>query len=281
VRPETAVVVLSVLLLLSLAAVGLLAVLLARRTRELEEVTARLTPVSDRPRNAAQWALRTVVDTATRVRERGIVSGLLRTPIEELQRWVDEEREQIVRIAGPDGALTVMFSDIEGSTALNEELGDKAWVRLLHDHDRVVREAVAHGDGHVVKSQGDGFMVVFREPTDAVRTAQRVHRKVPTSGRRLRRTPVAVRIGIHCGTVVARSGDFYGRNVAMAARVAALADGGETLVTDAVRAELDTAMEEARASGDSRHDLADLELVDAGCVELKGLTGEHRLWLVT
>jgi adenylate cyclase len=90
-----------------------------------------------------------------------------------------------------------------------------------------------------------------------------------------------VRIGIHCGTVVARSGDFYGRNVAMAARVAALADGGETLVTDAVRAELDTAMEEARASGDSRHDLADLELVDAGCVELKGLTGEHRLWLVT
>jgi class 3 adenylate cyclase len=281
VRPETVVVVLSVLLLLAIGAVAALAVLLARRTRELEEVTARLTPVSDRPQNAAQWALRTVVDTATRVRERGIVSGLLRTPIEELQRWVDEERDQIVRIAGPDGALTVMFSDIEGSTALNEELGDRAWVRLLRDHDRVVRDAVARGDGHVVKSQGDGFMVVFREPDDAVRTARRIHRKVATSGRRLRRTTIAVRIGIHCGTVVARSGDFYGRNVAMAARVAALAGGGETLVTEEVRAGLDAALEQPRTSGDTRRLLADLELVDAGEVELKGLTGEHRLWLLT
>lgn len=280
-RPETAVVVLSVLLLLALVAVGVLAVLLTRRTRELEEVTARLTPVPDRPRNAAQWALRTVVDTATRVRERGIVSGLLRTPIEELQRWVDAEREQIVRIAGPDGALTVMFSDIEGSTALNEELGDKTWVRLLRDHDRVVRAAVAHGGGHVVKSQGDGFMVVFREPSDAVRAATRIHRKVATSGRRLRRTPVAVRIGIHCGTVVARNGDFYGRNVAMAARVAAMADGGETVVTDEVRTALDAVLNRAREAGDSSHALDDLEMVDAGCVELKGLTGEHRLWLVT
>jgi adenylate cyclase len=281
VRPETVVVVLTVLLLLALGAIAVLAVLLARRTRELEEVTARLTPVTGRPRNAAQWALRTVVDTATRVRERGLVSGLLRTPIEELQRWVDEERDQIIRIAGPDGALTVMFSDIEGSTALNEELGDKAWVRLLREHDRVVRDAVSYSNGHVVKSQGDGFMVVFAEPTDAVRAAQRIHRRVAKAGRRLRRTPIAVRIGIHCGTVVARSGDFYGRNVALAARVAALAGGGETLVTEDVRAALDSVLEQAQASGGSRHFLADVELVDAGEVELKGLTGEHQLWMLT
>ena len=251
----------------TISLVALLCVLVAfiRRGRRIEELQARLTPDPERPQNAAQWALRTVVDTATRVRERGLVTGLLRTPIEELQRWITEEREQVRRIAGPDGHLTVMFSDIEGSTALNEELGDREWVKVLHRHDTVVRDAVAAGGGYVVKSQGDGFMVVFSDPASAAAVARVIHRKVPSAGRRLRRTALAVRIGIHCGTVVARSGDFYGRNVAMAARVAAIAGGGETLVTDEVRDALD-------GHG--------LDLEPAGEVELKGLTGMHRLWLL-
>ncbi len=259
------IVLLLVMLALSLVALLGVTVALIRRGRQVEELQARLTPDPDRPQNAAQWALRTVVDTATRVRERGLVSGLLRTPIEELQRYVTEEREQVRRIAGPDGSLTVMFSDIEGSTALNEELGDREWVKVLRRHDRVVRDAVAHEDGYVVKSQGDGFMVVFRDPLSAAAAADRIHRRVPSAGRRLRRTALAVRIGVHCGTVVARSGDFYGRNVALAARVAAQAGGGETLVTDEVREVLEA------------HDRT---LKPVGEVELKGLAGEHRLWLL-
>lgn len=259
------VVLLLVMLTLSLVALLIVTVALVRRGQRIEELEARLTPDPDRPQNAAQWALRTVVDTATRVRERGLVSGLLRTPIEELQRWFTEEREQIRRIAGPDGDLTVMFSDIEGSTALNEELGDREWVKVLRRHDTVVRDAVSSADGYVVKSQGDGFMVVFSDPVSAARAAERIHRKVPTAGRRLRRTALAVRIGIHSGTVVARSGDFYGRNVAMAARVAAQAGGGETLVTDEVR---DVLAEQGR------------HLEPVGEVELKGLAGVHRLWLL-
>lgn len=259
-------VVVLVLLVASLVALAWVATLAQRRARRVEELEARLIPDPDRPQNAAQWALRTVVDTAARVRERGLVSGLLRTPIEELQRWFTEEREQIRRLAGPDGHLTVMFSDIEGSTALNEELGDREWVKVLRRHDAVVRAAVSSQDGYVVKSQGDGFMVVFSDPESAVATAERIHRKVGTAGRRLRRTPLAVRIGIHCGTVVARSGDFFGRNVAMAARVAALAEGGQTLVTDDVAEAL-----EGRE---------DLDLTPVGAVELKGLAGEHELWLL-
>lgn len=257
--------VLAALLVLSLIALAVVTALLVRRTRELEEMTARLTPVPDRPQTAAQWALRTVVDTASRVKERGLVGGLLRTPIEEFQRWVDEERDAIRRIAGPDGILTVLFSDIENSTALNEKLGDAAWVKLLREHDDVVRDAVRRGRGYVVKSQGDGFMVVFGDPAAAVRTAQRVHLKVASSRRRLRRTPLKVRIGVHCGSVVARDGDFYGRNVALAARVAASAAGGETRITDDVRA----ALEAAEFS---------LHLEPAGEVELKGLSGSHVLW---
>jgi adenylate cyclase len=106
---------------------------------------------------------------------------------------------------------------------------------------------------------------VFSDPLSAAEAAERIHRKVPTAGRRLRRTALAVRIGIHSGTVVARSGDFYGRNVAMAARVAAQAGGGETLVTDEVR---DVLAEQGR------------HLEPVGEVELKGLAGVHRLWLL-
>ncbi|WP_240916945.1 adenylate/guanylate cyclase domain-containing protein [Nocardioides sp. HDW12B] len=267
-RNLTLVLLLVALVLLAATLVALIAmtVLALRRARRIEELEARLTPDPDRPQNAAQWAVRTVVDTAARVRERGLVSGLLRTPIEELQRWFTEEREQIRRIAGPDGHLTVMFSDIQGSTALNEELGDREWVKVLRRHDAVVRAAVASQDGYVVKSQGDGFMVIFSDPESAVAAAERIHRKVGTAGRRLRRTPLTVRIGIHCGTVVARNGDFFGRNVAMAARVATLADGGQTLVTDEVAEAL-----EGRE---------DLDLTPLGVVELKGLAGEHQLWLL-
>jgi class 3 adenylate cyclase len=77
---------------------------------------------------------------------------------------------------------------------------------------------------------------------------------------------VRVRIGVHTGQVISRDGDYFGRNVAMAARVAALADGGEVLVTDAVRAETE-------GSGDRR-----MRFEEAATVELRGLPGEHTVW---
>jgi class 3 adenylate cyclase len=106
-------------------------------------------------------------------------------------------------------------------------------------------------------------MVVFGSPSDAVDAARRIQSAVGKEGR-LRRIPVKVRIGIHCGTAVARDGDYFGRNVAKAARVAALAEGGQILTSDEVR--------EA---------LADQVRLDrAGEHELKGLSGTHVLWSV-
>ena len=259
------VVVLAVAEVLTLAALVVLAVLLVRARRELREWEETYVEVPQRPaKQAVGLAVRTVMETMDRVRERGFVGGLLVAPIEDFTRWVTEDRAEIVRVADDEGRVTVMFSDIENSTALNEKLGDDAWVRLLSAHDRAVRVQVARHGGHVVKSQGDGFMVVFGDPADAVDAARRIQKAVGKEGRRLRSTPVRVRIGIHVGTVVARDGDYFGQNVAKAARVAALAPGGQILTSDEVRQALP--------------DTVDLEA--AGEHALKGLSGTHALWAV-
>lgn len=219
------------------------------------------------PVSPAERAMRALVGTAARVRERG-VAGAVSDSLEDLAAWAaDQPSEDILSIAAPDGTVTLLFSDIEDSTALNDRLGDKAWVRVLAAHDALVRAAVDKRRGRVVKSAGDGFMVAFRDPVSAVLAARGIQRSLArTLDPRLRLTPVRVRIGVHTGTAISRDGDYFGRNVAMAARVAGLADGGEVLVTEAVR-------EGTADSGDRR-----MRFEDAGTVELKGLPGEHPLW---
>lgn len=220
-----------------------------------------------RPRPAAtvtERAVRRVVETATRVREHGIV-GLLGRSLDDLASWAADERTEIANIAASDGTVTLLFSDIEGSTELNHRLGDAAWVRLLAAHDTVVRSRVERYRGQVVKTAGDGFMVAFRDAEAACRAALGVQRDLRRSlDPKLR--PVRVRIGIHTGTVVSRDGDYFGRNVAMAARVADKAVGGEVLASAAVVEALD--------------DDAAVELVKAADVELRGLPGRHELFRV-
>ena len=134
----------------------------------------------------------------------------------------------------------MFFSDIEGLTALNAALGDAAWVRLLIAHDTQVRAHVERRNGHIVKSQGDGFMVVFGSPVDAVKAGLGIQRSLADlRGGWRRRTPLTVRIGIHEGTAIARNGDLFGQTVAMAARVGARAQGDEILVTRPVADALD------------------------------------------
>ncbi len=263
-RMENAVVALTVVLLVALAAIAWLLVLVARQRREitgLRERAAR-TPPGSRARVAAGWAMRTMLDTATRVRERGFFEGVLMAPIEDLASLAGEEQEAIEAVSGEDGTVTILFSDIEGSTQLNEELGDEAFVSLLGEHDRFVRGQVSRHGGHVVKSQGDGFMIVFPTPQDAVAAATAVQRKAASAGRRSRRTQLKVRIGINCGPVVSRDGDYFGRNVAMAARIAALADGGQTLLSAQVHQALE----------------GEVDVEPLGAYELRGLAGEHELF---
>jgi adenylate cyclase len=267
-----AVITISVALALSLTALLVWHIRLRRARREVERLRAVLRRqeggLTRRERRAqrVKSVVETAVGTAAMVREHG-VSGLLMASMDDLARWTQEDRREIAQLAGPDGTVTILFSDIEDSTVINEKLGDDAWVRLLDSHDKLVQRCVDKFDGRIVKSQGDGFMIAFRDPGDAVRAGIQIQDSLDeSSDRRLRKTPIKVRVGIHRGTAIERDGDLFGRNVAMAARVAAQANGGEILVSDDVR----TALSEVE----------DIVLVDGRDTELKGLPGVHRLWEV-
>jgi adenylate cyclase len=238
-----------------------------RRALESEQELPR-GPRAMQAAQAAGMAMKTVVETATRMREQG-VRGMLLSSMDDLAAWAMEDRTEIARIAAPDGTVTLMFSDIENSTAVNSEIGDREWVKLLAAHDRLLKTYVERHRGHVVKSQGDGYMVVFPTPELAIGASLGIQRALSAKrqrNRRLRRTPIRVRIGLHTGTAIEREGDYFGRNVAMAARVAAMADGGEILATGEI--------------AEALRDAEEFRFVEDDTVELKGLPGEHRLWQV-
>ncbi len=269
-------VVLGLLLCVAVGVIAHLASQLGSSRREAAELRRALeadpgAPRSPRAAQAAQAAgvaVRTAVETVSRLREQGVRSTLLAS-IDDFTAWALEDRRQIARVAGPDGEVTLLFSDIENSTALNSELGDEEWVKLLEAHDSLLRTYVDKHRGLVVKSYGDGYMVVFATPELALGAAVDIQRALGARrqrNRRLRRTPLRVRIGLHTGTAIEREGDYFGRNVAMAARVAAMADGGEILVSSDIVDRL----------AESR----DFGFVAEDTVELKGLQGEHRLWSV-
>lgn len=260
-------VVLATALGVTLVALVVVTWTLVRTRRDLDQAREQLRgPRPPRALRVAGATVRNVVDSAAQVRKHG-VTGFLMSSIQDFTRWTTEDRTQIVTAATPDGTVTIFFSDIQDSTVINERLGDASWLGLLAEHDRVVRVKVEECRGHVVKTQGDGFMIVFGEPLDGVRAALAIQTAFARGGgRRLRRTPIRVRIGMHVGEVTSRCGDYFGRNVALAARVAAHADGGQILVTDDVR--------------DALADTDVTVLVAGDEVELKGLAGHHRLWIV-
>lgn len=259
----------SVLEIVLAALSGVLAVLLLVQRLVLQRARRRIRWLEDessRPRltvPTASEAVRGVVGTAIKLRDHG-VREVIRTSIDDLAQWADVERPDLARLAAGDGTVTIMFSDIEGSTELNHRLGDRGWVQLLAKHDRILTRAIERHDGYVVKTQGDGFMVAFAEASQAVGAAREVERTLADVTRG-RLAGVRVRIGAHRGSAVHRAGDLFGRNVALAARVAAQADGGEILVSDAVVEALDDA------------GVTVLEVREA---ELKGVPGTQRLHLV-
>ncbi|WP_067855263.1 adenylate/guanylate cyclase domain-containing protein [Nocardia shimofusensis] len=237
---------------------------LSRSRRELAELERRL-ETRRQLMTSGREAVKTVWETANLVRAKGLRRAML-SSIEELAGWAQVERPDLARLV-PDGRVAIVFSDIEGSTALNERLGDQAWVKLLDRHEKLIRKLVAAHGGHVVKNQGDGFMIAFAEAAQAVRCSIEIQRALGSRAMKAgNRENVRVRIGIHTGKSVRRGDDLFGRNVAMAARVAGQASGGEILVSEDVRTAVSTE--------------PDIVLTPAQEVELKGFTGCHRLYTV-
>lgn len=244
-------------------AVGLVTVwmLLSRARRDADELRARV-DTRQQLITGGREAVKTVWQTANLIRREGF-GAAVRSSIEELADWAEVERPDLARLT-PGGKVVILFSDIEDSTALNESMGDRVWVRLLVRHDKLVRKCVDDHSGHVVKSQGDGFMVAFAHPDEAVACSLAIQHALAREAQRPSGKAIRVRIGIHMGKSVRRGDDLFGRNVAMAARVAAEADGGEVLISESVR--------DAVAG--------EVELGEPREAELKGFRGMHRLYPV-
>jgi class 3 adenylate cyclase len=237
--------------------------LLVRSRQEAEELRHRA--------DTRKWlisggreAVKTVWNTASVMRKEGF-GAAMRSSIEDLADWAEVERPDLARVT-PDGRVVILFSDIEESTALNERIGDRAWVKLISSHDKLVSGLVKHRAGHVVKSQGDGFMIAFARAEQAVRCGIDLQHALYEDAKRKRHEEIRVRIGVHMGRSVRRGDDLFGRNVAMAARVAAQAIGGEILVSQPVR--------------DALSDCDDIWFDEGRDVELKGFSGSHRLFAV-
>jgi class 3 adenylate cyclase len=188
------------------------------------------------------------------------------TFVDEVALTIEEERPNMGSLAAPDGTVTMLFSDIEASTALNERLGDVRWLQLLRTHNAIVRDQVREHGGYEVKAQGDGFMIAFASARRAVHCARAIQRAIDT---RLTDHPagaIRLRIGLHTGEAIKDEADFYGKNVVLAARITDRAEGGEILVSSVVK-------QLAESAGDVRFE-NEREL------ELDGLGGTHTVYSV-
>jgi adenylate cyclase len=261
--PMIAVYALAGIAVIEAGALAAVSALFARSRREADTLRRRV-DTRNLLLSGGREAVKTVWQTANLVRREGF-GAAVRSSIEDLADWAEVERPDLARVT-PDGRVVILFSDIEESTALNERIGDRAWVRLIGAHDKLVRGLVNHYAGHVVKSQGDGFMIAFARAEQAVRCGVDIQHALQDDAKRKRHNGIRVRIGIHMGRSVRRGDDLFGRNVAMAARVAGQAAGGEVLVSQPVR--------------DAVSDCDDICFDEGRDAELKGFAGSHRLYAV-
>jgi class 3 adenylate cyclase len=148
--------------------------------------------------------------------------------VEELLPW------QLRGKAGPDRRVmkTFMFTDIVKSTNLAEAMGDSAWSELLRWHDETLRSFFAAHNGDEVSSTGDGFFVGFDSPDAAVTCAVAIQRRLADHRKQHGFAP-QVRIGVHASGAAQVGKSFRGKGVHEAARIAALADGGEIIASKA------------------------------------------------
>ena len=130
-----------------------------------------------------------------------------------------------------DGTVTILFCDMVDYAGMTERLGDQASRRVLHEHHRMVREAVARNGGQEVSVQGDGFMVAFAGVARALRCAIDIQRAVRAYVPEEGGASIAVHIGVHTGDAVSEGDDYLGHTVIVASRLADVAGPGEILVS--------------------------------------------------
>jgi len=165
----------------------------------------------------------------------------------------------------PEGTVTVLSTDLVGSTLLNQRLGDEAATALEREIAEMANAHIEKQHGVMITYAGDGLMVAFQSARRAVTCAQEIQRGISRLNRNRPDLSLQLRIGLHTGEVVNDEGGLHGETLIIAKRIESVAPGTTVYASDTVRGVLGT----ARA-----------ELEDRGEFELKGIAAPWRLWEV-
>jgi predicted ATPase/class 3 adenylate cyclase len=164
----------------------------------------------------------------------------------------------------PSGTVTFLFTDIEASTRLMQQLGDR-YVQAQMDHHEILRAAFKSKDGRELRTEGDSFFCVFESALDACGAAAQAQRAFAQHAWP-EGVPIRVRIGLHTGEAPLVGNEYIGLDVHHAARVAGAAHGGQVVVSEATRALVASSLP------------ADLTLRDLGSHRLKDLARSEKLY---
>jgi DNA-binding NarL/FixJ family response regulator len=190
----------------------------------------------------------------------------LRRVIREIGALADSESNDqppAVQAPGqPAGTMTIVYSDIENSSAIIRELGDDAARPIFREHDRLIREVVARHGGREVQHLGDGFMLAFAGARAAVACAIDIQTAIARYVREHPDPGLRVRVGMHTGEVISEEFGYFGQTIWTAVRVLSKAAGGQILLSDLTHALVGT----------------ECSCRERGEFELKGLPGLHRLY---
>jgi class 3 adenylate cyclase len=169
------------------------------------------------------------------LREAALACPTMAIVIEELEELLPWQLRTAVAARPRRVMKTFMFTDIVGSTALVEALGDEAWGVLLRWHDDTLRSLFAANQGEEVMGTGDGFFVGFDTPEAALACAVAIQRRL-AEHRQANGFAPQVRIGVHASEATQVAQNFRGIGVHEAARIAAMAGGGEILASQVTAA---------------------------------------------
>lgn len=181
------------------------------------------------------------------------------TSIDVIASALEPAIPMLSELSSPDGAVTLMLSDIADASLAANELGPERWEGLLRDHHLLVEQLVIRHDGTVVRLEQDGFLASFHSAHSGLRAAVDLQRTFAG-------TAAGVRVGVHSGFVIANPDQLLGRNVVLTARIAAIAKGGEILVSSMLKRYTETD--------------PSFRFEPRGEFHFKGLHGEHIVYAV-
>jgi class 3 adenylate cyclase len=220
------------------------------------------------------------VEPETQLTSIDVIASALEPGAPALESVADHLR----RVSSPDGAITLMLSDIADAGGLAERLGPEGWEQVLRDHHMLVDRIVTHHDGRIERLERDGFLAAFNSAHAGLHAAVELQRTFPGAGDGADGSAtvaggaagaadvggpgagVALRIGLHSGFVMAGPEQLLGRNAGLASRIAAKAKGGEILVSSALK--------------QYTEDEPNVRFKFSGEYHFKGLLGEHTVYSV-